>query len=325
MDFQLKVRFTGLCAFVPHDSQPKAKVLLIDGRTITASPLIHCAPVLRFNRADLAADSPRQADVCRDGFSLPCSIQDSVAFLDGEDLKIEALAGTITAPPFSFVTGLRAAGDAVPTEQSRDDASWMADLDQICPGAGAEQRWWFDPKPMPPSGGRSPILARFDLDRGTLRAVEFFRSSSGNNPSVFTFTSGYKQAIASFVECTIDCKDGTQLQISSRPWGGGAPRHLKFAPRGQELVLEISNAPIFDVMQEMLPGTNGWTFPPSTVFANGHSFMHFYRLQPTPPSGPLEVPCKDNSVDSGRMLTRMLAFDKGVGCSPAKTAKTSQF
>jgi hypothetical protein len=83
-----------------------------------------------------------------------------------------------------------------------------------------------------------------------------------------------------------------------------------------DLILEVSNAPFFDVMQELFPVGNGWSFPPT--FTQGHSFLHFYQLQQPFAAG--DFPGPTNRKPSSSTLTNILSFDKGVGCSPSKTA-----
>jgi hypothetical protein len=317
MPFNLKLIFTGLCAFVEHTDGTRAKVLLMDGRDeITDPPLVHCCPVIRFNRTDLDPTSTRRADLCRDG--VPLSSHDGLCFLDREDLKVEAVSGTLTTP-FQITPTVRTnLSDPEPTEATRADWSWVAELERIKAGAGAPQSWWFDPIPTPPSPPlpHPPILARFNLDQGILSTLEFFRHPTNLRfPSVFRFNSGYRQALASFVQCEIACDSNTQVRITSTPWDGGTGRSLLFSPRTQDLTIEISNAPFFDVMQELFPVGNGWTFPPS--FTQGHSFLHFYQLQPPFSTG--EFPGTSNREPSTKTVNRNLTVEKGVGCSPSKT------
>jgi len=320
---QLKLIFTGLCAFVKHATDPRAKVLLMDGRdeifnSVTDPPLVHCCAVIRFNRADLDPASTRRADLTRDG--VPLSSPDSLCFLDREDLKVEAVSGALTAPPLQIINNVRPnPNDPEPTDATRADWSWVAELERIKAGAGTPRSWWFDPIPTPPNPPlpHPPILARFDLDRGILSTLEFFRNPTNLRfPSVFTFTSGYKQALASFVQCEITCDPNTKLRITSTPWDGGAGRSLLFSPRTEDLTIEISNAPFFDVMQELYPVGNCWTFPAS--FTQGHSFLHFYQLQPPASTG--EFPGTSNRAPSSKTLNRNLTVEKGVGCSPSTTA-----
>jgi hypothetical protein len=331
MPFKLKLIFTGLCTFVEHTSGTRAKVLLVDGRNVDTNPpfdppLIHCCPVIRFNRADLDPASLRQADLCRDGVPLSC--HDGLCFLDREDLRIEAATGSVGMPPLAITKGVRPGTAPEPTQFTRADWSWVADLQSIQAGAGTPQPGWFTTPPAVTAGlSRPPIVARFELDRGTLSTLEFFRSPENTHfPSIFSFPQGnpnptYKQALASFVQCEFTCDDNTQMQISTAPWDvppntPGNPGHpLVFRPMTKDLTIEVSNAPFFDVMQEFFPVGNGWSFPPT--FTSGHSFLHFYQLQQPFAAG--DFPGTTNRTKSSSTLASALSFDKGVGCSPSKT------
>lgn len=330
MPFNLKLIFTGLCAFVEHTDGTRAKVLLMDGRDeLTDPPLVHCCPVIRFNRADLDPASKRRADLCRDGVPLCCL--DSLCFLDREDLKVEAATGSI-GPPLALVTGLRPAGAKEPTQGTRADWSWVAELEKIKTGAGVARPGWFTTPPATTAGFRPPILARFDLDRGTLSTAEFFRHPTNTHlPSIFSFpmptlaipkpTVTYEQALASFVQCEFTCPDNTQLQISTAPWDvppntpGNPGNPLLFRPRMEDLTIEVSNAPFFDVMQELFQPGHSWTFP--STFTSGHSFRHFYQLQHPFDVG--DFPGASNRTPSSVSVARTITVEKGVGCSPSKT------
>jgi len=315
MSFKLQLVFTGLCTFVEHETLPKVKVVMVDGRS-AASGLVHAGATLRFNRDDLAAGS-LQPDLHLEGVS--GLTRDSACFLSGEDLAVDAGGGSLF--PLTITKGLRPTPRLPePTQADRADWSWVADLNSIKPGAGDPEPWWFLMPPVPPGATEPLIVARFDLDRGNLSTFEFFRYpdrlATRKFPSIFNFGASYTQALASYVVCEMDCADGTSVKILSTPWGGSPKNRLVFAPRtaGQDLLVEVSNAPFFDVMNTLFPPPkkNDWPVPTP----EGHSFLHVYSLHPG--SGPGPFPGGNRTMATAS-LAEQFDLSKGVGCSPSKT------
>lgn len=312
--FKLRIIFTGICIFVKHKSKPRAKVLLVDGRP-HADGLMHVSPVVRFNRRDLDPANTRQPDICRDGVA-GLLMGDSLCFLDRDDVTIKGDKPFKT--PLLFTTGKKSSMQQEPTIADRDDMGWVADLERISTGAGKSQKWWFDPRPVVKEGDpQSPLVARVDLESGLLATWDFMRSYKGAGPGVMTppdvyeLNSSYRQALASFVSCSIECDEGTKIALSTTSWeNGAATKTLTFAPLRSELRIEIWNTPFFDILQSFFPDEPAqWSYR----FGSGETFKHHYNAQQPPKPGPYPNP-NNHSFASSQLL--QYSVTKGAGCGP---------
>ena len=316
--FELKIIFSGICVFVKNKNKNKAqaKVLLVDGRPESDS-LMHVCPVVRFNRRDLDPANTRLPDLCRDGVT-GLLMGDSLCFLDREDVTISGDPAFITA--FEFAPATKSPDQQEPTESDRSDMAWVADLDSISPGAGQPQKWWFDSPPVVKKGDRSPFVARVQLDNGVLGTWDFMRSykSAGPGqttpPDVYELNSSYKQALASFVSCSIRCKENTQITLATTSWESDLPttKKLIFAPLRRDLRIEIWNTPFFDIMQSFFPDAPPqWSFP----FGSGQTFKHHYNAHQPAKTGPYPNP---NNHSFAKSALQQVALTKGAGCGPGQ-------
>jgi hypothetical protein len=309
MAFNLKLLFTGMCAFAEHSTDGMF-VLLVDGRT-QVTDLMHTTPILRFNREELT--SALGPDLFLENKS-PDHVKSCMQFLPPGDFKINA---GVTTTGVTFATAINPP-TLEPTDDNRDDWRWVPALEEILPGAGTSRESWFGDSPP------AVVASRFLLPAGVFSTHDFLRQEGDvdgapSKVDLFNFATGAAgKAVASFAACDLTC-DGPQVEILHK--SPGSSIWIPFAvfdPNGKDLNLQIWNTPFRDVMHSLFPEVNS---VPQHHWGNngkfeGQSFQHFYRLNSM--SGSLPHP---NNVGKSTGVLAARELQKTQGCSPGTTTK----
>src|SRR4051794_15532287 len=171
MGFKFLLRFTGLCAFVPHTSGSRARVLLLNGTDgnghghMGMAPEVH-RPVVIFDKNDLAASNARQLDL-----SFPFELKErGLCFLEGQDMEIQSTS----TDPFVLQGTTAPAGAVCPVGPDRTRLSWVAPIEHIRRGAGQVAASCLGGNGVPPA-----VSARARLTQGTLRTQSLSQFPGG--------------------------------------------------------------------------------------------------------------------------------------------------
>jgi hypothetical protein len=272
MSFEFTLRFTGLCAFVPHTLGRRARVLLVGaeagngngahtphGHEGHGDPSAHHQheihrPAIIFETAYLAPDSPRKPDKVFDSKRL--NAQMGVCFLDDQDIEILSVSNT----PFSMVR----TGSSPPSRcphrvqrnlrvDSRNDLFWVAPMDVIRQGAGA-----VAPECLRDTDVPAFVGARVRLDHGTLETEEFAFNNDGLLLWRFLPPTGqgfgHEQALAEVVRLNMEIQDervsfgGIRFRNPTEP----VPK-LFLAPRSGRVEAFIKAMPEPDLIEARDP------------------------------------------------------------------------
>jgi hypothetical protein len=267
MGINLVVRFTGLCAFVPHPSGKRMRVLLVDapgmpmqperqGRTRMPARIASGSadmnmddmnqkmdmephvPVLVFDTLDLAPDSLRQADDTFDNGNLMgfCRLND-------QDLRISPMQADALALTNGAVAGC-------PITQRPHSLSWMAQLADLYPGLGLVDDCCLAVKDVHPK-----VAARLLLTEGTL-ATHKIAGSETHGWVQWKFgplggpLGNSQRAIAEVIELTLPVP-GDRVTFNATRFRGEPqevpPLVLKPQDANGTIVVSIMNMPIKDV------------------------------------------------------------------------------
>jgi hypothetical protein len=294
---KFRVSFTGACALV-EDSGPtkRVRVLLANGCNghggangnggaahATRGELMEMYSLLRFQRADLHPESPRQPDAA----FRPATprAKDALCYVYQEDLAVGVRADELVTRSLNLENALMSVEDppTVPDEGNRRDLYWVADLAQIAQFTeGVQMQLQPGCLAADPKG---PITARFDLDAGVLFTEEFVRTfdrfgAERTGPvQVASFVDGdktlkLKRAIAARVACDLEVATGSVVRLESRRWNGERGPALWFGPLTRDTSVEVWNVPFHDVLDDLY----GASAPVLKASPQGGSFMHFYSL-----------------------------------------------
>jgi hypothetical protein len=263
--FKFLLRFTGLCAFVPHTSGQHMRVLLLGGHDSNGSvgngsphngngmqmpmpmpmPMEVHRPAIVFDKANLAPESARKPDLT---FIDSHTVDSAVCLLEGQDVEILSNS----ASPFQLVGNGISAG-MCPNGNDRNRLSWVAPMERIRPGTGQVDASCFSA-----TGAPASISARVRLTQGTLRTSDI----SNKNGSVVRWrflplaggATGHEQALAEVVELELDIP-GDQVVLSTTPFRPGSASKPPItlvpvtAPDGtRQVVATIKCIPIEDLL-----------------------------------------------------------------------------
>ncbi|HVT61754.1 MAG TPA: hypothetical protein VHR45_25570 [Thermoanaerobaculia bacterium] len=274
MSFKLFLKFTGLCAFVPHTSGKAARVLLVD---TSGDPSDHCAPelnephepVLVFDRRFVAAANRRQPDMT---FSNGNPM--AICYLHDMDLAI----GAAREDALFIENG--PIGNC-PIDNDHRSLAWVAALPEIDQSAGEVHAECLAASDVHPS-----VAARVRLTEGSLRTTELSGIPQSSwvrwsfQPRDGGRTIDLDRAMAEVVELEVDVP-GSEVRLETARFRGSlaALPPLILAPRNGQVTAWVKNMPLLDVL--------GKRSPEAVVVnqrrAQDAHFEHFYTLSPHDP------------------------------------------
>jgi len=278
MGFKFLLRFTGLCAFVPHTSGSHARVLLLNGTDGNGmdmpgmAPEVH-RPVVIFDQADLVPASARKPDL-----SFPFELKErGLCLLEGQDMEIQSTS----SDPFVLEGTTAHAGAVCPNGSDRTRLSWVAPIEHIRAGAGKVAASCLG-KSVP-----SAISARIRLTHGTLRTQSLSQFTGGVIRWKFLPLSGggtgHEQALAEIVELEMNIP-GDHVILSTTPFRKDAahrpPLSLAPAAGGSGVVIAtVKSIPIEDALgiRPVEPVVIGQSR------ARDIHFEHFFRISAADP------------------------------------------
>lgn len=302
MSFKMTLGFTGLCAFVPHDSGGHARVLLLGGAAEedgngghgahgghaagNGTGNGHCDPhgehvmethhpVIVFDKRQLSPTSTRKPDI---SFMFE-GVEHGLCFLTDQDVEIVS----DSTSTFSM-TGLDGAnGISCPLATGRDQLSWVAPIEKILPGSGAPTVSCFGSTGVP-----AMIGSRILLTKGNLRNGRFAFNTTGLIQWQFEPFSGgpagHHQALSEVVELDLDVPE-TEVSFSTTRFRGiKQPPQLTLVPMPdadgvQRVTAVIKCMPLEDILgtrptEEVRVGTRR---------NRDEHFEHYFRISDTDP------------------------------------------
>jgi hypothetical protein len=306
MSFKMTLGFTGLCAFVPHDSGTRARVLLLGGNTEDggngsngnhAGHGAHAGngngmgnghgdphsghamethhPVIVFDKRQLSPTSARKPDISF--FSE--EVEMGLCFLTNQDVEILS----DSASGFSMLGIDGANENSCPLPTGRDQLSWVAPIEKILPGSGAPAAACFGSTGVP-----AAIGARIRLTQGTLRNGKFGFNTKGLIQWQFEpfvdGPAGHHQALSEVVELDLDVPGNEVSFSTTRFRGTKQPPQLTLIPMlDADGVLRVSAVikcmPLEDILgtrptEEVRVGTRR---------ERDEHFEHYFRISDADP------------------------------------------
>jgi hypothetical protein len=295
MGFTLRIRFQGLCGFVPNTNGKAARVLLLRGGQAhahggglphtPAADELHI-PALLFDLRDLAVSDLRAPEE---------------SFFDGRPSGLCRLQGVDLGIDPSRPDALQlSAGKAGQCPNGQIDAfEWLSPVDQLVPNAGGVDDSAFGAAPV-----HSGVAARMRLTDGTLKVANLtelggqpvqwdFRphghdgaNHGGNGHGKKTRTNGNGRPIGASVDLVVQI-DAPEVRFTFARLGTtnfGEP--LVLAPRAQPNVVDVvvKNVPDPDLRQVLPPER----IVLGRVRIRDHHFAHYFQVVKNPPAAGLE-------------------------------------
>jgi hypothetical protein len=250
MAFQLFVRFTGLCGFVPNTSGKRMRVVLVDAgeaamkamgnMEMPAMPGMEAMPMeaMEAHQAALVFDDGDR--VSGDGETFK---------QNGKTMRLRKLDGLdVSIAPSSedALTLVSPEVNGCPNKTTATSLAYLAQIDKILPAAGG-----IHPDCLAKPPKVSPkVAARIWLTDGTLRTLHL--SSLANfDPIRWSFDEGgHEQVLAEVIELETKIEgDKVTFHLNSfrNPGAAIAPIVLRPQTPGKSVEVRIENMPLQDI------------------------------------------------------------------------------
>lgn len=268
MSINVRLGFTGLCAFVPHSGGARARALLLGGDDCCEKHV----PALLFEKRLFAGGSHLP-----DMTYFHDTVEWGLFLLNDHDLEI---VSNSTSPFRMENPG--AAPNVCPQGSDHKDLSWVAPIERIRPGAGR-----VDASCLAEDGANVPpaVASRVLLDQGTLRTG--LLSNQNSQVIHWQFVSGehaagHQQALAEVVELAVDDLPEDRVEFAMKPFRGFGPvKTVSLAPAAgsREVAAMVKCIPLADILglrpvQPVLFGERR---------SRDHHFEHFFRISAADP------------------------------------------
>lgn len=298
MNFLLRILFSGMIMFVPNEDRTEVTVLLLNvdhnHHSSDGTALGHHNPVLVARAGNCTGQCPkRDTTVAEALFSgktqlqaqdaLEAAVAGGGAWDIGGGSELSIVKGSATAaalPPLVLQKNVRGTVNGQPalipmSSLEREDYSWIADLQKICPtGCGLNPAIF---SAQPPSG---LVAARLKLRSGKVFTYAVSRIGSNVTPAHFARLDGqgtpspYSQAVTTWAAADIEIA-GDSVEIVESSFNGGTGRSMKLEPgTNGKVEVAVLNLPSF-----VPPATTSTATP-----GVGKHFERFYDLLATPPA-----------------------------------------
>jgi hypothetical protein len=294
--FILRILFNGLIAFIPSDNGQEVTVLLLNvdhgSHTSDGAALAQHKPLLLARAGNCTGDcTTNDSDIA--GFiyadkssnqavsSLEAALADGGAWdLTGADLSLRKVGSNPDLPSLVIRDNVRGTVNNAPqiiptTSTEREDFSWIADMQQICPSGCTLNEDVLDA--VPPS---NLVAARFRVRSGKVFTYAVARMGSDVTPVHFTRLDGqgsassYTQAIATWVGADIEI-EGDSVELLDERLDNGSNRSMVLGPDSNGKVeIAVLNLPPF------VPPASSVNGAPQV----GKHFERYYELSETPPA-----------------------------------------
>lgn len=296
MSFILRILFSGLIAFIPSEDGQEVTVLLLNVdhnyHMSDGTALVHHKPLLLARAGDCSGDCPtRDADVAQFLFadqtlavaqdSLEAAVSGGGAWeLSGSELSVRKTnTSDPDLPSLVIRDGVRGTVNGSPeiiptTATEREDFTWIAALNQVCPDCT------LNPDILgstPPTG---LIAARLRLRNGTVYTRSVARIGSNVTPVHFKRLDGtgsdssYTQAVATWVAGDLEIS-ASSVEIVEEKFNSDPGRTMTLTPDSNGLVeVAVLNLPPF------VPPASSSNDAPQV----GKHFEIYYDLTENPPS-----------------------------------------
>jgi hypothetical protein len=251
MAFQLFVRFTGLCAFVPNTSGKQMRVVLVDAGEKAMKAMGNMAMLGMGGQPGMAMEllEPHQAALVFDDGDRVSG--DGETFKqNGKTMRLRRLDGLDVSIAPSHPAALNLVNTPVngcPDQATAKSLKYLAQIDKILPAAGGiDPACLADPKKSQVS---SKVAARIRLTDGTLQ-TKHLSSLPSFNLIRWTFDGGKsQQVLAEVIELALPIAgDEVTFQLSSfRNPGTIETVVLRPQTPGASVVVRIENMPLKDI------------------------------------------------------------------------------
>lgn len=268
MAFNAIIKFTGLCAFVRHTTEPRMRVVMVNARLggVTSDPKLVHSPVVEFNTDDL--EDP--GAVPRPLFEV-LGEDKGVWFLNQDDITIDSQGGM---NPFDFPDGT--VGEE-PSGVNGKLMAWVPHMEEISRGAGKIKDLCLKAITGPNDPDLPKLLklvaARIKVAAGSLEVSRHTKKSTGSFVKWdfherSSATAGRRQVLAE--EVTLTLKNLTKLTLRATRFGGSDPRELIFTKNAGKIEVGMKN---IEAEQIANPSSTGLPFPRIL-----EDFVFFYEL-----------------------------------------------
>jgi hypothetical protein len=288
LEFIVRILFSGMMTFVPSSDGTQLDVVLLNvghGHSISdGTGIAHHKPLLITRGGGCSGSCPtsdaaiaaylfgdKSTSAAND--ALTSAVSGGGAWdLTGSQVTVEkGSSGAAALPALTLRQNLR--NGIIPTTATeREDISWLADLEQICPTCG------FDTSVLAAEPSSSLVAARFRLDTGKVYTYSIARVGSSVTPVQFKrvdgsgSTSSYSQAIAAFMAVDI-AVTGSSIKLVETKFDGSTGRTMTLTPDSNGRVeIAVLNLP------ELVPAT------PNATPGIGKHFQRYYDVTSAPPS-----------------------------------------
>ena len=303
--FTLKMTFTGLCAFVPHTSGKRMRVLLVDGQQSVGTH------EHEDHFAALVFDMDNYTPVSGPNRPLDMQFKEDnkergLCIVEREELVVSPQSGE----PLMFNNE-----DLEECPQAnRDHFSWVAPIPQI-----VESSKSVDSSCFVPIGGKihKMLAGRLALTHGKL-ITSALAEHAENDPLLWNFfpnlplvsilpLSPRRQALAEEVEWTLPV-DATEIRLASFKFGGSEGPVLRLQPTRGVVQAAFRNLPLPDIVKARKPSHPREKEP---------HFEHYYAVSKSNPGiFSRRIPFLDTSCNSRGPITA-----SNPKCPPARFDK----
>lgn len=295
MSFLLRILFSGLIAVVPSEDGTELTVLLLNVdhgyETSDGLELAHHKPLLIARAGNCTGQCPTEdAAIAAYLYSdkttsaAAASLAEATSgggawALSGSDLSIVKGSSTDPAlPALVYRTNVRGTVNGNPkiiptTSSEREDFTWIADLDQICPSCEIDQSVLGSQPP-------AIVAARLRLRSGNVFTYSVARIGGNVTPVHFKRLDGtgsesaYTQSVASWMAADIEIS-GDSVEIVEEKFDNSTGRSMTLTPDANDKVeIAVLNLPPF---VPPASSTNPAADP-------GKHFEMYYDLAQTPPA-----------------------------------------
>ena len=296
MNFLVRILFSGLMALVPNEDGTELTVLLLNVdhayHTSDGAHVEHHNPFLIARAGNCTGQCPkRDATVASPLFpdksgtvaldALEAAVGGGGAWLlSGSELSVhKGSTSDPELPALELRTNVRGTDNGEPlmiptTSTEREDFSWIASLEELCPTCT------LNPDILATQPPEGLVVARLRLRAGKVFTYSVARIGTNVTPVHFKRLDGtgnpaaYSQAITTWVGADIEIS-GDSIEIVEEKFDGGTGRSMILEPDANDRIeIAVLNLPSF------VPPTSPSNASPQV----GRHFEAYYDLAQTPPA-----------------------------------------
>ncbi len=357
-EYGYQINFSGMIGFVPHETEKRVMVLVLDGKSRHRSPsgedLFAHVPFIYYRLDDLSDESPRRPDLSGKGYGMN--------FLSLEDLTIGVQTPKEPALGFELNDESAYKEPHDPDSPSREAAyspearnlCWIMPIHKIGKVAGSaaedlrlDERYLEEPYQIRDMK-RNRVAARLQLTRGELYVQDFQRHDYGGErrSAVYDFTRDpaappaegkkpepHSQMICTFVTYKPNMEDYERepLKIWSKRFafpgqkqaGAGFPELIFKTPEqvDRNVYINVWNSPFADIL-DIFGGPDVHKWPRPQGSRSFHAYFNLCVKESKEP-GKIGLPIAEYDKDhaSGYQHLTWATPDKHVACPTGRYEK----